>query len=71
MHMKKSELNTLRSFVGHCERVFSKSPPPSCGTDTRTYNAYRLARYKELAKVKSIIDKLNDDVGTKNNASAG
>ena len=69
--MKKSEINVLRSFVMHCERVLTKSPPPSCGTDTQTYNAYRLARFKELEKVKRIIDKLYENVDTENNASAG
>lgn len=69
--MKKSEINTLASFVKHCERVLAYAPVFVHHADTRTYNAYRLARYTELAKVKSIIDKLNDDVGTENNASAG
>jgi hypothetical protein len=53
--MKKSELNTLRSFVSHCERVLTQSPPPST-RDTKTCNAYRIARYKELEKVKRIIE---------------
>lgn len=68
--MRKSEINVLSSFVAHCERVLTKSTPPS-SRDTRTYNAYRLARYKELARVKRIIEKLYEDVHTENNASAG
>lgn len=53
--MKKSEINVLRSFVMHCERVLTQSPPPST-RDTKTYNAYRIARWKELGKIKRIIE---------------
>ena len=53
--MKQSEINLLTSFVKHCERVLTQSPPPST-RDTKTYNAYRIARYKELGKVKRIIE---------------
>lgn len=52
--VKQSEINLLTSFVKHCERVLTQSPPPST-RDTKTYNAYRIARYKELGKVKRII----------------
>jgi hypothetical protein len=67
--MKKSEINLLATFAKHCERVLTRSRPSS--TDSRTYNAYRLARFKELEKVKRIIDKLYENVDTENNASAG
>lgn len=53
--MKQSEINLLTIFVKHCERVLTQSPPPST-RDTKTYNAYRIARYKELEKVKRIIE---------------
>lgn len=60
--MKKSEIDTLASFARHCERVLAYAPPFLRHADTRTYNAYRLARFKELEKVKRIIGKLyNDD----------
>lgn len=57
--MKQSELNFLASFVKHCERVLTQPPPPST-RDTKTYNAYRIARYKELEKVKKIIIELKN-----------
>lgn len=57
--MKQSEINLLTSFVKHCERVLTQSPPPST-RDTKTYNAYRIARYKELEKVKKIIIELKN-----------
>ena len=69
--MKKSEIDTLASFVKHCERVLAYAPAFVHHADTRTYNAYRLARFKELEKVKRIIKKLYEDVDTENNASAG
>lgn len=67
--MKKSEIDTLASFVKHCERVLAYAPAFVHHADTRTYNAYRLARFKELEKVKRIIKKLYNDVD--NNTSAG
>lgn len=69
--MKKSEIDTLASFARHCERVLAYVPPLLRHADTRTYNAYRLARFKELEKVKRIIENLYNDVGTENNATAG
>lgn len=69
--MKKSEIDTLASFTRHCERVLAYAPPFLRHADTRTYNAYRLARFKELEKVKRIIGKLYNDVDTENNTSAG
>lgn len=69
--MKKSEIDTLASFARHCERVLAYAPPFLRHADTRTYNAYRLARFKELEKVKRIIGKLYNDVDTENNTSAG
>lgn len=68
--MKKSEIDTLASFARHCERVLAYAPAFVHHADTRTYNAYRLARFKELEKVKRIIKKLYNDVDT-NNTSAG
>ena len=56
--MKKSEIDTLASFARHCERVLAYAPPFLRHADTRTYNAHRLARFKELEKVKRIIGKL-------------
>ena len=67
--MKKSEIDTLASFARHCERVLAYAPAFVHHADTRTYNAYRLARFKELEKVKRIIKKLYNDVD--NNTSAG
>lgn len=69
--MKKSEIDALASFARHCERVLAYAPPFLRHADTRTYNAYRLARFKELEKVKRIIGKLYNDVDTENNTSAG
>ena len=69
--MKKSEIDTLASFARHCERVLAYAPPFLRHADTRTYNAYRLARFKELEKVKRIIKNLYNDVDTENNTSAG
>lgn len=69
--MKKSEIDTLASFARHCERVLAYAPPFLRHADTRTYNAYRLARFKELEKVKRIIGKLYNDDDTENNTSAG
>ena len=69
--MKKSEIDTLASFVKHCERVLGYAPAFVHHADTWTYNAYRLARFKELEKVKRIIKKLYNDVDTENNTSAG
>lgn len=69
--MKKSEIDVLKSFVRHCERVLAEAPPLIRNAGTKTYNAYRLARYKELEKVKRIIGKLYNDVDTENNTSAG
>lgn len=69
--MKKSELETLRSFVRHIEKVMEAMPcldsslhkPGVC-------NAWRLAK-KELPRIRRIIDKLYENVDTENNASAG
>lgn len=69
--MKKSDIDTLASFARHCERVLAYAPPFLRHADTRTYNAYRLARFKELEKVERIIGKLYNDVDTENNTSAG
>lgn len=69
--MKKSEIDTLASFARHCERVLAYAPHFVHHADTRTYNAYRLARFKELEKVERIIGKLYNDVDTENNTSAG
>lgn len=59
--MKKSEIDTLASFARHCERVLAYAPPFLRHADTRTYNAYRLARFKELEKAKRIIGNLYKD----------
>lgn len=66
--MKKSEINLLATFAKHCERVLTRSRPSS--TDSRTYNAYRMARYKELEKVKRIINDLQH-VHEEDNTNAG
>jgi hypothetical protein len=59
--MKQSELNFLANFVKHCERVFAYAPLDSGATDTRTYNAYRLAR-KEIKRVKKIIENVDQQL---------
>ena len=59
--MKKSELNLLANFVKHCERVFAYAPLDSGTTDTRTYNAFRLAR-KEIKRVKKIIENVDQQL---------
>lgn len=71
MKMKKSELDTLRSFAAHVEKVM-KAMPCLDGSrySTRVVNAWRLAK-KELPRIRRIIDKLYEDVYTENNASAG
>lgn len=56
--MKETELKTICSFVRHCERMLFKYPPPS--TDNVTYNSYRIARYKELPRVKRILNNISD-----------
>lgn len=69
--MKKSELNTLRTFAAHVGKVMEAMP---CLDSSRhkpgVCNAWRLAK-KELARMRRIIDKLYEDVDTENNASAG
>lgn len=59
--MKQSEINFLTSFVKHCERVLAYAPLDSGTTDTRTYNAYRLAR-KEIKRVKKIIENVDQQL---------
>lgn len=58
--MKKTEYNLLVSFVKHCEAVLTKSPPVN-SLDTRTYNSYRIARYKELVKIKALLERMRNE----------
>ena len=54
--MKKSELNTLRSFAAHVGRVMEAVPClDSSRYGTRVVNAWRVAK-KELARVRKIIE---------------
>lgn len=63
--MKKSELDTLRSFVRHVELLMPLLPRcvDSSKHPLRVVNARRLLN-KEIARVKKIIKNLNDE--TKN-----
>lgn len=72
--MKKSELETLRSFVRHVEKVM-KAMPCLDGSryKPRTVDAWRLAK-RELAKVKAIIENdrtTNDNEHETTNTAAG
>lgn len=58
--MKRTEYNLLVSFVKHCEAVLTKSAPPN-SSDTRTYNSYRIARYKELTKIKIFLERVKNE----------
>ena len=54
--MKKSELDTIRSFAAHVEKVM-KAMPCLDGSrhKPRTVDAWRLAK-KELARVRKILE---------------
>ena len=72
--MKKSELDTLRSFAAHVEKVM-KAMPCLDGSrySTRVVNAWRLAK-KELARVTKIIENVktaNDNEHETDNTAAG
>lgn len=69
--MKKSDIATLAGFLRHVELLMPLLPRcvDSSKHPLRVVNARRLLN-KELARVKSIIEKLNEDVYTENNASA-
>ena len=54
--MKKSELDTIRSFAAHVGRVMEAMPClDSSRYGTRIVNAWRVAK-KELARVRKIIE---------------
>lgn len=54
--MKKSELDTIRSFAAHVGRVMEAVPClDSSRYGTRVVNAWRVAK-KELARVRKIIE---------------
>ena len=54
--MKKSELDTLRSFAAHVGKVMEAVPClDSSAYGTRVVNAWRVAK-KELARVRKIIE---------------
>ena len=69
--MKKSDIATLAGFLRHVELLMPLLPRcvDSSKHPLRVVNARRLLN-KELAGVKGIIEKLNEDVYTENNASA-
>ena len=72
--MKKSELDTLRSFVRHVEKVM-KAMPCLDGSryKPRTVDAWRLAK-RELVKMKAIIENVkttNDNEERTHNTAAG
>ena len=72
--MKKSELETLRSFVRHIEKVM-KAMPCLDGSryKPRTVDAWRLAK-RELVKMKAIIENVktaNDNEHEQNHPTAG
>lgn len=54
--MKKSELDTIRSFAAHVGRVMEAVPClDSSRYGTRVVNAWRVAK-KEMARVRKIIE---------------
>lgn len=54
--MKKSELDTIKSFAAHVGRVMEAVPClDSSRYGTRVVNAWRVAK-KELARVRKIIE---------------
>lgn len=54
--MKKSELDTIRSFAAHVGRVMEAMPClDSSRYGTRVVNAWRVAK-KELARVRKILE---------------
>ena len=54
--MKKSELDTIRSFAAHVGKVMEAIPClDSSHYGTRVVNAWRVAK-KELARVRKIIE---------------
>ena len=54
--MKKSELDTIRSFAAHVGKVMEAMPClDSSRYGTRVVNAWRVAK-KELARVRKIIE---------------
>lgn len=54
--MKKSELDTIRSFAAHVGKVMEAIPClDSSRYGTRVVNAWRVAK-KELARVRKIIE---------------
>lgn len=61
--MNKSDLALLRSFAAHCRRVLERLPRESLSRDTRTLNAARLARHKELRRVERLLDRLERETG--------
>lgn len=61
--MNKSELRLLRSFAAHCRRVLERLPAEPLSRDTRTLNAARLARHKELSRVERLLDRLEREAG--------
>lgn len=69
--MKKSDISALSAFARHVELLVPLLPKcvDSGRHPPKVVNARRLLN-KELARVKSIIEKLNEDVYTENNASA-
>ena len=63
--MKESEIRKLRSFMTHAESVFSAlSKYNTCDLVSilglRAYNAWRIARYKELPQVRGCLKKKNE-----------
>ncbi len=58
--MTPADINALRRFVGHMERVFRDYPclPPT--VSNRTYNAYRLAS-RELPRAKRALENAHND----------
>lgn len=70
--MKKSEIDTLAGFLRHVELLVPLLPRcvDSSKHPLRVVNARRLLN-KEIEKVRRIVDKLYENAGTENNASAG
>ena len=72
--MKKSELDTIRSFAAHVGRVMEAVPClDSSRYGTRVVNAWRVAK-KELARVRKIIENVktaNDNEHETDNTAAG
>lgn len=54
--MTASDIRLIESFVDHIGKVFDYIPNLPNNVDNRTYNAYRIARRNEYARIKKKIE---------------